>query len=251
MALSQGRDMTKLKNITGSERLFTYKVAYDGGSAPNPFHGICTLAICKPVIRRVAEKGDVIVGLGCDDEANRIVYCMLVSECVTWTEYIQGCKAGFVISKEEPKKKYVLKGRIPKNNHDPGDCIWIDAVGYFDARDSWSGHDGEEDFNRDVMSGENVLIGETFWYFGKGDQYRICLPEDMNIIPGRGHRSNANNDYRENFIQFFNRELAVKNISTIGMLGTPAIVPGAVDKMTCSRCRAEARELDEHGEESL
>ena len=111
--------MTKLKSITGSERLFTYKVAYDGGSAPNPFHGICTLAICKPVIRRVAEKDDVIVGLGCGDEEGRIVYCMVVSARVTWAEYILGCKAGYIADKKDPTKKYTLKGRIPKYKHHP------------------------------------------------------------------------------------------------------------------------------------
>ena len=243
--------MTKLKSITGSERLFTYKVAYDGGSAPNPFHGICTLAICKPVIRRVAEKDDVIVGLGCGDEEDRIVYCMVVSARVSWAEYIQGCKAGFIADKKDPSKKYTLKGRIPKDKHDPGDCIWEDAVDYEHALDSWSRHDGEDDFIGDIRRGENVLIGETFWYFGKGDQYRICLPEHMKIIPGRGHRSNANNDYRESFSQFFNQKLVEKNISTIGKLGTPAIAPGTADKKLCSRCRAEARELDGHDEELL
>jgi hypothetical protein len=35
-------------------QLFTYTIPYDDGAAPNPFHGICTLAICKPSIRRVA-----------------------------------------------------------------------------------------------------------------------------------------------------------------------------------------------------
>ena len=37
--------------------LYSYIVAYDGGSAPNPFHEFCTLAICKPGMRRTAEKG--------------------------------------------------------------------------------------------------------------------------------------------------------------------------------------------------
>ena len=46
-------------------------------------------------------------------------------------------------------------------------------------------------------------------------------------------------------------KLDEKNISTIGKLGTPAIAPGTADKKLCSRCRAEARELDEHDEELL
>ena len=32
--------------------LFSYVVATDSGFAPNPFFGLCTLACCKPAIRR-------------------------------------------------------------------------------------------------------------------------------------------------------------------------------------------------------
>jgi hypothetical protein len=90
----KGICMIKLKKFAGSERLFTYKVAHDGGSAPNPFHGLCTLAICKPAIRRVATEGDVIVGLGCGKDEARIVYCMVVDKAVSWADYIDGCNSG-------------------------------------------------------------------------------------------------------------------------------------------------------------
>ena len=87
--------MVYLKEITGSHRLFSYKVAHDGGSAPNPFNDLCTLAICKPAIRRVAKKGDVILGLGCgEEEESRIVYCMVVDAAVPWAAYINGCQSG-------------------------------------------------------------------------------------------------------------------------------------------------------------
>ena len=45
-------------------RLFSYVVAHDTGFSPNPFFGYCTLACCKPVIRRSAQAGDWVVGLG-------------------------------------------------------------------------------------------------------------------------------------------------------------------------------------------
>lgn len=32
--------------------LFSYIVRWDHGFAPNPFHGICSLATCKPGIRK-------------------------------------------------------------------------------------------------------------------------------------------------------------------------------------------------------
>jgi len=43
--------------------VFSYVVKNDGGFAPNPFHGSCTLACCKPKIRNVASAGDIVVGL--------------------------------------------------------------------------------------------------------------------------------------------------------------------------------------------
>lgn len=46
------------------ERLFTYTIPFDDGAAQNPFHGMCSLAICKPAIRRVAKAGDWVAGLG-------------------------------------------------------------------------------------------------------------------------------------------------------------------------------------------
>lgn len=70
-------------------RLLSYIVARDYGFAPNPFHGFCTLATCKPVIRRVAKAGDWIVGTG-SAERNRtgqLVFAMQVSEAMTFTEY--------------------------------------------------------------------------------------------------------------------------------------------------------------------
>jgi Nucleotide modification associated domain 2 len=69
-------------------RLFTYTIPMDDGAAPNPFHGMCSLAICKPSIRRVAREGDWVGGLGSrnapsGDLGGRLVYAMLVQEVVT------------------------------------------------------------------------------------------------------------------------------------------------------------------------
>ena len=44
-------------------KLYSYILTHDTGFSPNPFFGYCTLACCKPDIRRVAKVGDWIVGL--------------------------------------------------------------------------------------------------------------------------------------------------------------------------------------------
>lgn len=46
------------------QKLFSYVLRFDDGAAPNPFWGTCTLAICKPDIRRTANIDDWIIGTG-------------------------------------------------------------------------------------------------------------------------------------------------------------------------------------------
>lgn len=71
-------------------RLYSYIVARDFGFAPNPFHGFCTLATCKPRIRAVASSGDWVVGTGAKSKYNlagRLVYAMRVAEVLDFTSY--------------------------------------------------------------------------------------------------------------------------------------------------------------------
>jgi hypothetical protein len=162
-------------------RLFSYTIPVDDGAAPNPFHGMCTLAICKPTIRRVAKPGDWIAGLGSKDHRldGRLVYAMLVDEAIPLKEYDQRAKA------EWPH-------RIPKVSNDPstllGDCIYDFSAG--SPPYQRFGVHGPE--NRDTdLGGENVLIGRQFYYFGKN---AVPLPDELLPIihQTQGHKSNAN-----------------------------------------------------------
>lgn len=66
-----------------------YVVARDFGFAPNPFNGVCTLATCKPKIRRVAKVGDWVVGMGGSKikATGRCVYFMQVTGSMSFNEY--------------------------------------------------------------------------------------------------------------------------------------------------------------------
>lgn len=70
-------------------RLFSYVVSRDYGFAPNPFFNACTLATCKPGIRRLAEVGDWVVGTGTASRKRRsyLVFVMKVEEALTFDEY--------------------------------------------------------------------------------------------------------------------------------------------------------------------
>ncbi len=78
-------------------KLYSYTLRYDDGAAPNPFWGVCSLAIRKPSIRLAAEVDDWIVGLGSakspiGDISDHVVYAMKVTSKMTLEEYDQFCK---------------------------------------------------------------------------------------------------------------------------------------------------------------
>ena len=70
-------------------RLFSYVVARDYGFAPNPFFGHCTLATCKPKIRKAAVAGDWVVGTGSRTSGREgfLVYAMRISEVMSFNDY--------------------------------------------------------------------------------------------------------------------------------------------------------------------
>src|SRR5262245_52664126 len=77
--------------------LYSYCLRYDTGAAPNPFWGVCTLVICKPAIRRTAQTGDWVVGLGAKsaalgDQSGQVVYAMCVTRRMSMQEYDAYCR---------------------------------------------------------------------------------------------------------------------------------------------------------------
>ena len=75
-------------------KLYSYTLRYDDGAAPNPYWGVCSLAIRKPSIRLAAEVDDWIVGLGSvkspiGDISDHVVYAMKVTSKMTLEEYDQ------------------------------------------------------------------------------------------------------------------------------------------------------------------
>lgn len=70
-------------------KVYIYVVARDFGFAPNPFHGVCTLATCKPKIRGVAKSGDWVVGMGgvALKATGKCIYFMQVTGAMTFNDY--------------------------------------------------------------------------------------------------------------------------------------------------------------------
>ena len=175
-------------------KLFSYSLKFDDGAAPNPFGGLCTLVISKPALRRAAEVGDWIVGLGATgtpqgDKSKSVIYAMRVSSKMTLREYDAFCQA------EHPEK-------IPQADATAdrraivGDCIYD----YSGGAQPVLRHSVHTEDNLELdLSGEFALISDHFYYFG---DRAINLPKSLLPIvhKGPGHRSDANEPYAAGFV---------------------------------------------------
>jgi hypothetical protein len=176
-------------------KLYTYCLRYDGGAAPNPFWGTCTLVICKPAIRRTAQLGDWVVGLGSTnsligDISHYLVYAMKVTSKLTMKEYDQFCKISL------PKK--IPDQESPDYRLRNGDCIYDYGTGKYPKmrpavhNECHRVHD---------LVGKFALLSKHFYYFGSQP---IPLPEYLYPIihAMQGHKSMQNQPYLELFVNW-------------------------------------------------
>jgi len=70
-------------------KIYIYKLTSDDGAAPCVRDGILSLAICKPAIRSVAERGSIILGFAGNDlyADNCLVYAANVTEHLDARKY--------------------------------------------------------------------------------------------------------------------------------------------------------------------
>ena len=75
-------------------RLYSYVVKSDTGFAPNPFWNYCTVACCKPKIRKNADVNDLIVGTGSKHNVgqDKLIYAMEIIEKITFEQYSEDRK---------------------------------------------------------------------------------------------------------------------------------------------------------------
>jgi len=163
--------------MAGNEQrqLYSYVVRTDSGFSPNPFGHFCTLACCKPLIRKHAAIGDWVVGTGSKRTvgSDKLVYAMKVTEKALFEEYA-----------EDPRFQYnIPPDAIPEER---GDNIyyknraeeWVQRQSFY--------HTTKEQRETD-LSGKFVLISEQFFYFGA---CAVPIPERFfNFIKkGPGHK---------------------------------------------------------------
>ena len=192
--------------------LYSYVITRDYGFAPNPFHGVCTLATCKPVIRRVATVGDWIIGTGSAGygRTGQLICAMRVSEAMSFEAYWT-----------DPRflaKRPILTGSRMQAF---GDNIYSrDAEGQWKQLDSHhslpGGVTNQANVSDDTQT-DRVLIANEFRYYGtdaplipaafRGDG-------DANICTHRGHKKNFAPGLVERFLSWLNEHPS-------GCLGRP------------------------------
>lgn len=164
-------------------RVFIYVVDRDFGFAPNPFHGFCTLATCKPGIRKSAEVGDWVFGIGGARlrSTGKCVYAMLITKKITFNEYWT-----------EPT--YLVKRPVRNGSRrmSVGDNIYCKVRGsWTQANSHHSNSDGSINLRnvRTDTKSEFVLISENFVYFGRSaPQVPKAILEGVGYANGRNYR---------------------------------------------------------------
>ena len=178
-------------------RLFSYCIPVDDGAAPNPYWGICTLTICKPVIRRTAEVGDWIIGVGSKrmkrskggSYEKRLVYAMKVTEIMSLEEYDKFC------TRKLSKKIPDLESKDYRRQ--VGDCQYDYSDEYASQR---PGVHSRKNRAKDLR-GENSLLSKHFYYFGNKAEkipfrfWELCRQ-------GQGHQLQKNDKVKEAFVKW-------------------------------------------------
>ncbi len=189
-------------------KYYSYVIPRDYGFAPNPYFGYCTLATCKPRIRKSAQIGDWIAAYGGagTEVHKKLVVLMRVDEVLSFDQYWND-------------KRFVKKRPVFNRSMS---CMYGDNI-YHHINEKWtqelSHHsmvDGSINYvnlNRDTQT-DRVLVTTQFYYFGNN---AIEIPKEFEVLigSGRNHKNRYDEKISNKFIKFIN-----ENFET-GIHGVP------------------------------
>jgi len=179
--------------------IYSYIIRNDLGFSPNPFWGVCTLACCKPIIRRTAKVGDWVVGIRGKGLYNKlklpkptdpfeeygIVYAMKVTKKLSFDEYFD----------QFPEKQPNFgKGETIFKR---GDNIYkpLGNGEYVQLKSRHTIPNQPKD-----LSGKYVILSNEFYYFGSNP---IRIPDNMRVlICGRGHKCHTDKALKGSFLDY-------------------------------------------------
>ena len=161
-------------------RWYIYRMICDNGGAPCVQNGMLSLGICKPVIRRGADIGDWLIGVGGVALGRRLIYMAEITEVLEDGAYFR-----------DPRF-LGRRDRIYQFN-DAGELVWRpDAQYHLDGVELL--HDVGSPGPGGVYPKARVVLSTNFRYLG-GDGNPAMLEEfeELNRVLShltRGHRVN-------------------------------------------------------------
>ena len=191
--------------------LYSYIVARDFGFAPNPFFGFCTLATCKPQIRRMAEIGDWIIGTGtkAKERSGYLVFAMRVTEALSFDDYWNDSR----FQRKRPTMRASLKTAFGDNiyyrDKDTGEWCQLDS------------HHSHEDGTQNPRNVQNdtqtnrVLISDDFVYWGGNGPIVPTFSGQTICHSTQGHRSKFPDQVVKAFIDW------LRGLNDSGYCGAP------------------------------
>jgi hypothetical protein len=169
--------------IEPNSYLYAYAITRDFGFAPNPFHGFCTLATCKPKIRKSAKPGDWIMGIGGSNLTavkRRCLLLMKVEEKVSFQEYWEHKRFSLKKPVRNGSRVQMLGDNI---YHKEGNGNWIQEDSHHSNPD---GTPNSMNLRVDTGTTDQVLISRCFLYFG--DKAPSVNLESIGYGRIRGHK---------------------------------------------------------------
>jgi hypothetical protein len=173
-----------MQSANNMSTLFIYVIDRDFGFAPNPFHGVCTLATCKPKLRNSAKVGDWIIGVGGTKlkATGKCIFGMQVSRKITFNEYWSAPEFRIKKPVRNGSKTMMVGDNI---YHRPSNGEWVQADSHHSNCDGTTNQKNlETDTSKDV-----VLVSNKFLYFGNSAP---LVPKDLftkiEYRNWRGHR---------------------------------------------------------------
>jgi len=157
-----------------------YVVDRDFGFAPNPFHGTCTLATCKPPIRKHARIGDWVIGMGGRrlKSTGRCVYAMRVTLVLAFNEY--WANEAFFDKRPVRNGSRVMMVGDNIYHRDQRDHEWMQLDSHHSLPD---GSPNPLNINKDTKV-DRVLISQDFFYFG-----RTAPPVPLELLQSIGFKN--------------------------------------------------------------
>lgn len=189
-------------------KYYSYVIPRDYGFAPNPYFGYCTLATCKPRIRKSAQTRNWIAAFGAANTElhEKLVMLMQVGEILTFDEY-------WMDERFKNKRPVFNRGMFcayGDNIYHHVDGNWIQEPSHHSMID---GSINYANLERDTQT-DRVLVATEFYYFGNN---AISVPRKFDTLIGRGRNHRV--CYDEKIIDEFVSN--VRERYDIGIHGVP------------------------------